>query len=472
VRLRGCLVAAGLIVSGAPVPDAPAATRACRLESPRFHTHPEFRPVGMCVSHRAERSTAAGNLFLTPWRSRTSEDAAMALTRDGRLLWYRPSRHGLRDLKVVRYGGRRLLAYFDWGLGAYSLLDGHYHEIGRIHTLGHRTDMHELQLTSQGTAYVASYFNTRRRGTGESIREYMIQEVDIRTGARLFTWRASDHVAPSASYAPRPRGRVPWDFFHGNSIEPPKAGDPTIVVSARNTSSVYGIDRRTGRVRWILGGKEDQFGVARHRGWQFCGQHDARRIRGGITLFDNGAIGACPRHAARALRYRLDLRRKAARLVQHLPSTAVEGVQYFTWGLGSARRQKGGHVLVSWGSVPQVTELTPRGRLVFGVRLGSNTYRAVRAIWYGRPTEPPAVAARRSAHGTDVWASWNGATNVGRWRVLTGSAPDALRRVRPTTRWADFETTIHLPTRPAYVAVRALDWAGHAVGESAAVKVG
>ena len=82
----------------------------------------------MCVWHRAERSTAPGNIFLTPWKSSANDNAAMMLTRDGRLLWYRPYSGGVRDLKVVRYRGRRMLAYFTWGHRAYSLLDDRYRE--------------------------------------------------------------------------------------------------------------------------------------------------------------------------------------------------------------------------------------------------------------------------------------------------------------------------------------------------------
>jgi hypothetical protein len=126
---------------------------------------------------------------------------------------------------------------------------------------------------------------------------------------------------------------------------------------------------------------------------------------------------------------------------------------------------------VSWGSIPRVTEHAPSGRVVFDIRLRSNTYRAVRSVWYGRPAEPPLVVARHRGGGTDVWASWNGATNVHFWRVLAGSAPDRLQRVRPRARWASLETAIRLRTRPAYVAVRALDANGHILGESGPAKV-
>jgi hypothetical protein len=466
---RGLATAAVLAAALGAGGDASAHT--CRLKAQRFHTHPELGAARYCVGHRAEAATASGNLFLALWKSKGNPNALMILTRDGRLVWYSVASRGVRDLKVVDYRGRRMLAYFHWGNRAYSLLDARYQEVARIHTVHHLTDMHELQLTRQGTAYVGSYHNIRRGRRGPLIRDYTIQEVDVRTGRLLFEWNASDHGRLSDSYEPRPRGRTAWDWFHGNSIEPPASHSGTIIVSARNTSSVYGIDRKTGRVRWILGGKRDQFGLRRHPGWVFCGQHDARRIRGGITLFDNGHRAACPAHAARAVRYRLRTSRRRARLVRSIPSSTVEGFSYYPWGLGSARRLPGGNTLVSWGSVPHVTEYSPGGRVVFDIRLRSNTYRAVRSVWHGRPADPPAVTARHRRRGTDVWASWNGATNVHFWRVLAGSAPDKLRRVRPRVRWTNFETTIHMRSRPRYVAVRALDADGRVLRESAPVKV-
>ena len=467
MRLGWGLLAA--VLAAAAVGGAGADARPCRLHAERFHTHHEFGAVRYCVAHRAERSTTPGNLFFALWKSSGNPNALMILTRDGRLVWYRTAPTGVRDLKVVKYRGRRMLAYFQWGTRAYSLLDDRYREVARIRTTPYLTDMHELQLTSLGTAYVASYHN--RQLHGAFVRDYTIQEVDVATGKVLFEWTAGDHVRLSDSYERRPQDSKPWDFFHGNSIAPPTADDPTIIVSARNTSSVYGIDRRTGGVRWVLGGKRDQFGLRRHPGWRFCGQHDARRANGGITLFDNGTRAGCPTHAARALRFRLDPVHRRAELVGSLSSAIVDGFPYYPWGLGSVRSLPGGHTLVSWGSIPRVTEQTPTGHVVFDVRLRSNTYRAVRSVWYGRPAEPPLVAARHRGGGTVVWASWNGATNVHSWRVLAGPAPDRLERVQPRARWANLETAIRLPTRPAYVAVRALDAGGHILGASAPRKV-
>ena len=171
-----------------------ADARMCHLYAQRLHTHPEFGAIRYCVVHHAERSTATGNLFLALWKSHGNGNALMILTRDGRLVWYRTNPTGVRDLKVVKYGGRRMLAYYEWGTRAYSLLDNHYREVARIHTIHLLTDMHDFEVTAHGTAYLASYHNRRLSTNGPLIRDYTVQEVDIRTGKLLFEWTAGDHL--------------------------------------------------------------------------------------------------------------------------------------------------------------------------------------------------------------------------------------------------------------------------------------
>ena len=67
-----------------------------------------------------------------------------------------------------------------------------------------------------------------------------------------------------------------------------------------------------------------------------------------------------------------------------------------------------------------------------------------------------------------MWASWNGATEVARWEVLGGEAPDALVPLASAPR-RGFETALSAPGAPRYVAVRALDAGGAVLGTSRAV---
>ena len=68
-----------------------------------------------------------------------------------------------------------------------------------------------------------------------------------------------------------------------------------------------------------------------------------------------------------------------------------------------------------------------------------------------------------------MYASWNGATTVGNWRVLAGTSPTTLAPVTTVTR-NGFETAIAMPGPEPYVQVQALDVAGNLLGTSNVIK--
>ena len=138
---------------------------------------------------------------------------------------------------------------------------------------------------------------------------------------------------------------------------------------------------------------------------------------------------------------------------------------------GSVRVQPNGDVFVGWGAAPVFSEFSPGGRLLFDGRLtrGKGNYRAIRERWTGTPGTRPAVAARRTKGGRMlVYASWNGATGVARWQVLSGSR-SRLRGVASKARHG-FETEITARSRGSHVAVRALDARGRVLGTSRSVR--
>ena len=102
----------------------------------------------------------------------------------------------------------------------------------------------------------------------------IVQEVDIESGEVIFEWHSLEHVGLEESYYhPSPGLKSAFDYFHINSIDPYPDGH--LIVSARRTSAVYKLDRRTGEIVWRLGGKRSDFemGPGTRTDWQ----HDARR---------------------------------------------------------------------------------------------------------------------------------------------------------------------------------------------------
>ena len=102
---------------------------------------------------------------------------------------------------------------------------------------------------------------------------------------------------PRAADRPRPRrvGRAPYDYFHLNAVNLDEHGN--LLISARNTWTVYDVDRHSGEVIWQLGGKASDFTLG--PGVAFAWQHDPLPAgHDTIRLFDNEAAPPCGRTRA------------------------------------------------------------------------------------------------------------------------------------------------------------------------------
>ena len=151
-----------------------------------------------------------------------------------------------------------------------------------------------------------------------------------------------------------------------------------------------------------------------------------------------------------------------------------------TQSQGDIQAQPNGDWFVGWGEVPDFSEFSPTGQLLFDAHFppGDQSYRDLRFAWTGTPYTHPALAvvvahgpaAARSA-GT-VYASWNGATEVASWRVFVGGSPQSLQPVAQAAL-SGFETAIPLPAGAAgkFVTVQALDASGRVLGGAAPVAV-
>ncbi len=429
-----------------------------------FRSRPDLRPPVVQIL-RPARGTAPGYLFIAPKR-KAEQAGPMIFDNRGRLVWFRPlNTLGVTDFRVQRYLGRRVLTWWrarptgaESGESHYTIADAAYCTVAIVRPgNGVDGDIHEFMLTPHGTALM-----TTSRGVhvgGRKILDGGVQEVDVRTGRVLFDWHGIDHVAQTESYYKPPRkDSLPYDYFHVNSIDVDTDGN--LLVSARNTHSVYKISRSTGKILWRLGGKRSDFTFGREA--RFAWQHDARRLPDGtIRLFDNAAAPKV-RSQSRVIFLRLDLRRMRARLVR----SVVHRPPLLAINQANAQSLPNGHLLVGWGHEPYVTEFDEKGRMLFDLRFGrgADSYRAYRFRWIGRPAAPPDAAADDGR----IYVSWNGATEVRRWQILAGPTPRQLRAVRTVPKLG-FETSAALPS-DAWVAARALDRAGRVLGTSRAIR--
>jgi len=400
-----------------------ASTNAARAEAPtrRYQSRPDLKPPTVEILKHTKRTTP-GYIFIAPKKD-VVQAGPLILDNRGRVVWFLPlDTHGVTDFRVQRYHGRPVLTWWhgqpDKGSGksGYSIYDDSYRLVAQLQPgNGMLGDIHEFKITPRNTALIT--ISRQVRVKGRRILEGGIQELNIKTGRVLFEWHSIDHVQLVESYysLPKDPGRI-FDYFHVNSIEIDHDGN--LLVSARNTHTIYKVSRRTGKILWRLGGRRSDFTLGRDV--RFAWQHDARRRPdGALTLFDNSA-GPQVRKQSRGLVLRLDMKRMHATVVRSFvhrpPIVAVDQ--------GNMQRLPGGDYFVGWGHQPHFTEFGPRGTILFDGRFGRgrvDSYRAYRLPWIGRPLQHALAVAVR---GQSVYASWNGATEGVELAASSGPAED------------------------------------------------
>jgi hypothetical protein len=345
------------------------------------------------------------------------------------------------------------------------IADSSYHVIAHVKAgHGYFADQHTFLLTPQGTALIECYHETRR--AGRKVYDGIVQEIDLASGRVLFEWHSLDHVPLSDSYEPAPRNpNEPYDYFHINSVG--LAPDGNLLISSRHTWTVFEVDRHTGRIIWRLGGKHSDFKLG--PGARFAWQHNPMPVGPNeLRIFDNESNGQPREPVSRVITLRLNYQRRTATLVSSLEHPARLSAP----SQGNSELLSGGDVFVGWGRLGRFSEFGPNGRLLLDAVFppGYDTYRAYRFPWAGDPSTRPAVAAQRNGPDTDLQAFWNGATNVARWEILAGSAPDSLDQVE-TVPWNGLDTRTRVRTSANWVQVAAEDAGGNLVATSAPARV-
>jgi Arylsulfotransferase (ASST) len=478
--LAGAAVA--MLVAGCSHSHKSAAkTTAAKAKGPpppteHFVTRPDLKPPPLRVLTKPH-GTTPGYIFLAP-KMKVLQAGPEIVDDNGQVVWFHPlDTHGVSDFRVQRLNGKPVLTWWRGrapmgvGSGYYAVYDETYKQVAKV-TAGHGLtgDIHEFEITPKNTALFTVYrqlpldlskFGGPKKGR---IFEGIVQERDIASGRILFEWHSYPAVGLGESFAPPPKASAkkpgPWDYFHINSIELEPDGD--FLISARNTHALYELSRKQHTILWRLGGKKSDFKMG--RGTNFEWQHDARRQPDGtITLFDNGAAPPVERFT-RILRLRVDTGSRTVTLVKsyHHPARLLAPFE------GNAQFLPNGHVFVGWGAVPYYTEFDSSGRVLLDARFGklrgritgpnqdADSYRVYRFAWHGRPTDRPAVAVR----GNKVFVSWNGATEVVKWRLVADGKPGL------TIAKTQFENAFPLPSGAKQLAVVALDGRGATIGRS------
>jgi hypothetical protein len=471
-----------------PILNLPA-TQPDKLD--HFVSEPNLTPPKITVNRSSKKARGHGDVMLTPLPSPVvhpdsnntvtikpvGPGGPMISDTAGNLVWFRQLAppEVAANLRLQKFNGRKVLTWWEgtvtvgaFGLGGGVIANHAYNVIRVVHAgNGYPMDLHEFELTPDGDALFTIYqpvlvhLPGTPDGTLSPLLDSIVQEVDVRTGLVVWEWHSYGHIPLESSQA-TPQNSATFDAFHINAIQ--ALSKQRVLISARDTSAVYNVDRASGRILWTLGGKASSFRLG--SGAQFYFQHDAHMLSNGrIAMFDDGAGPPMLNPFSRGLILQLNSRRHTATLVRQFARSSTTSAQ----SEGSLQRLPGGNVFVGYGSEPFFSEFSSRGKLLLDASLPADdgTYRTFRFPWSATPKTKPVLVAQR--HGVvSLYASWNGATDVARWQFLAGRSAGSLSRVA-TTRRRSFETRLDLNSSATVFAVRALDSKGRVIGRSAAV---
>ena len=398
-------------------------------------------------------------------------------------VWFKPVPTNVvaANLDTYTYDGRPVLAWWQGDVSATGqinsgeivVVDQHYKTVATLKaTDGWVITLHALAIVGD-KAWVTVNKNVPADlsavgGVNHGVLvDAGLQEYDLKTGRLLSTWAASDHIPLTDSETTPPPNGFPWDAYHINSLQ--ILGDGRALVSMRNTSAGYLFDRTTGKVVWQIGGKHSSFDLPEDARFEW--QHDMQ-LHGDttLTLFDNhccditGAGQYLPSHKeSRGLELRLDTGAHTAAVVHAFS----HGETFHSEYMGNVQLLDGGGAFVGWGQVPFLSAFDAKGRLVFDGAFPSPdiAYRSWVRPWVGLPLTKPSGAARARGGRTTVYASWNGATKLARWRVLGAAGAGPLRRVAQRGK-GGFETAIRVAAGLTRFQVQALDADGRVLAAS------
>ena len=231
IALGGAAVAA---LAGVRVPGAKAAPTEATINT--YVSRPDLNPPALAFDFPAD-GTAAGSIFLAPFDitaasgayqstpNSQSHSGPLVIDDRGEPVWFLPlGSTTAMDVRMQTYQGRPVLTWYEGTVlgaegGSWVIFDPTYHEVARVQAgKGRHGDLHDLQLTPEGTALITIYREIATPAVPRLVTG-IVQEVDVASGRVLFEWRSNEHVGVDESYMPQvaPAGNV--DYFHLNSID-------------------------------------------------------------------------------------------------------------------------------------------------------------------------------------------------------------------------------------------------------------
>jgi EmrB/QacA subfamily drug resistance transporter len=466
---------------GAPIGEFTTKGAYSFVSAPKLHP-PKITGGPTSVGAKLSGDIMLANFYDLTQQPMVGQSGPLILGGNLQPIWFRPVPTDVvaSNLEAQTYQGKPVLSWWQGDVTATGQINSgedivvnqHYQKIATLKGAdGWIPTLHEFVIRGHYAwvtanknvpAQLASYGGVN----GGALIDSAVQEYNLRTGKLVYSWVASKHISPNDSEAVPPENGFPWDAYHVNSVDP--LGNGTFLVSMRNTWAVYLVNEKTGRIEWTLGGKHSTFSVPNAD--QFQWQHDAQLINPTtLSVFDDhccditgAGVYLNATGPSRGLVLKLDTAAHTVKLVQQYS----HGVSVESRYMGDLQMLPNGNAFVGWGDVPFMSEFSKSGQLIYDAVLPTPdiTYRAYVQHWVGLPLYPPSGAARDKDGKTTVYASWNGATRLTSWRVITIS--NGTKTVVATARKTGFETAIAVHGSATSFEVEALDAAGKVIGTS------
>ncbi len=283
----------------------------------------------------------------------SSPSAAVIIDREGRYVWWYQDE---TDRTMTR---ARLSRDGEWMtfLGYQPVVEGgdfqEGQEIIRIRLDGSEMEIvevdganHDFLELADGTLAMLVY-DVRDVDDEPVVADRIMERTP--DGEWVEVWSIWDHADYDPSQDPEPG----FTWTHANALDYLEDED-AYVVSLRNFSTIFKVDRASGEVIWQIGGLEGDFGDFELRpttAEPFHNQHQFQvQDDGGLLVFDNqnnAAIGS------RVVEYELDTAAGVAtERFLHSPDPTI-----FCYGLGDVWRLDTDRTLVTWSSAGQIDEL-------------------------------------------------------------------------------------------------------------------
>jgi len=449
---------------------------------------PKLHPPKITGTYHGKVSQLATGYFLvanfpdlTAGKPLAGQSGPLILDRHLQPVWFKPVPKSVvaSNLALQRFNGKPALSWWQGTLtntgqiltGEDIVVDQTYKTVAMLKASAPWTvALHEM-IISGSNAWVVVTRNVDGAShggpAGSTLVDTAVAEYDLKTGQQIYVWDPLDHVPVSQSVQ-APLSNGVWDPYHVNSIQ--LTGDGTFLVSLRNTSAAYLVDKGSSNIMWTLGGKDSSFTFGKNAAFAF--QHDVQMHKNNvISMFDDhccaqnsaGKFSIPKTGASRGLVLQLDMTKHTATLVRQY----IRSKDFLAAFLGSTTLLGNGGALVGWGSQPFFSEFSKSGKLLLDATFPTpdQSYRAYLQRWKGFPSYKPNGGVKKKGSRATVYASWNGSTQVKKWVVLAGSSTKHLAKVA-TAKPNGFETAIGLSTSFKKYEVQALDSKGHVLGTS------